>query len=215
MTGSDTMTHYQVLEVDAGATPEQIQAAFRHLMDAFEKDSPAIYSLYRESERRQLVDRIRRAYRILSNTKTRREYDQSLFGEGLLPGPPRRGPDRTAQVLRVVPSPPGSGETPVESPPPVPGELFQDKGPLSGAAFKKMRLDRNRSLAELSGELRIPRRYLEAIETDDYDQLPPEVYVRGFIRAYARALELDERAWVDGYLTCYRHRRGEDEAHVR
>ncbi|MBU1741430.1 MAG: helix-turn-helix domain-containing protein, partial [Proteobacteria bacterium] len=158
---------------------------------------------------------VQQAYRILSNTKTRREYDQWLLGEGLPPRQPRLGPDRGTQALSVVSSPPRAGETPVESPPPLAGELFEDKGPLFGAALRKMRRSRNRSLEELSGELRIPRRYLEAIEADDYDQLPPEVYVRGFVRAYSRALELDERAWVEGYLAGYRRWRGEGEAHDR
>lgn len=211
MNGSVTRSHYDVLEVDVGATPAQIQAAFRHLMDAFEKDSPAIYSLFREPERRKVVDRIRRAYLTLSNTKARREYDRWLVSQGLLPGPPRSGTDRGSPPLKVVPSSPRTEEAPVE--PPVSGELFADQGPLGGAALRTIRRERRRSLEELSGELRIPRRYLEAIEADDYDQLPPQVYVRGFVRAYARALDLDERTWVEGYLAGYGRRRGEDEAH--
>jgi len=209
LNGSVTRSHYDVLEVDAGATPAQLQAAFRHLMDAFEKDSPAIYSLFREAERREVVDRIQRAYLILSNTKTRREYDRWLVGQGLLPDQPRTGPDRG--TLKVVPTPPPTEETSVE--PPVAGELFPDQGPLGGAALRKIRRDRRRGLEDLSGELRIPRRYLDALEDDDYDQLPPQVYVRGFVRAYARALDLDERTWVEGYLAGYQRQRGEEEAH--
>ena len=211
MNGAVTRSHYDVLEVEPGATPAQLQTAFRLLMEAFEKDSPAIYSLFREAERREVVDRIRRAYLILSNTKSRREYDRWLVSQGLLPDQPRTRPDRG--TLKVISSPPPTEETPVE--PPVTGELFADQGPLGGAALRKIRRDRGRSLEELSGELRIPRRYLEAIEADDYDQLPPEVYVRGFVRAYARALDLDEKTWVEGYLAGYGYRSGKDEAHDR
>jgi cytoskeletal protein RodZ len=47
------------------------------------------------------------------------------------------------------------------------------------------------SLEELAQVTRIPLRMLQCIEEDDFDKLPGEVFARGFLRAYARALGVD------------------------
>ena len=47
---------------------------------------------------------------------------------------------------------------------------------------------RGMSVAELSRVTRIPLASLEAIESDRFDELPGEVFVRGFLKAYAQAV---------------------------
>jgi cytoskeletal protein RodZ len=44
------------------------------------------------------------------------------------------------------------------------------------------------SLAELARVTRIPNASLVAMEADRFDELPGEVFVRGFLRAYAQAV---------------------------
>ncbi|MCX7808742.1 MAG: helix-turn-helix domain-containing protein [Deltaproteobacteria bacterium] len=46
------------------------------------------------------------------------------------------------------------------------------------------------SLEEIAQSTRIPLRSLQWIEEDRFDRLPGEVFVRGFLRAYAKALGL-------------------------
>jgi cytoskeletal protein RodZ len=56
-----------------------------------------------------------------------------------------------------------------------------------------LRLERERramSVSELSRVTRIPVLSLEAIESDRFDELPGEVFVRGFLKAYAQAVGL-------------------------
>jgi cytoskeletal protein RodZ len=56
-----------------------------------------------------------------------------------------------------------------------------------------LRLQRERqgvSAAELSRVTRIPLASLYAIESDRFDELPGEVFVRGFLKAYAQAVDL-------------------------
>jgi curved DNA-binding protein CbpA len=197
------LTHYDLLEVGVEATLQQVEESFRRMMDAFDRDSPAIYSLFSEDERRDVVERVREAYRILSNSKNRRDYNRWLVEQGILSHLPRVLPDREARPPSVVPGGPLDGETEI-TPPPTESDLFANEGPLSGAAFRRMRQERGLTLDELAGILRISRAYLEAIEDDEYHNLPPEVYLRGFVRAYARALRLDEEIWSGGYLMGYR-----------
>ena len=55
------------------------------------------------------------------------------------------------------------------------------------------------SLEEISAATRISTRFLEAIEREQWDQLPGGVFNRGFIRAVARFLGLDEDDIVSEY----------------
>jgi cytoskeletal protein RodZ len=55
------------------------------------------------------------------------------------------------------------------------------------------------SLRELSDQTRIARRYLEAIETDDYKELPGGIFNRSFIKAYAKAVGYNEAEAVSAY----------------
>jgi cytoskeletal protein RodZ len=59
-----------------------------------------------------------------------------------------------------------------------------------GALLRRQREQRRMSLHEVSRVTRIPLASLEAIEADRYDDLPGEVFARGFLRAYAQAVGL-------------------------
>ncbi|MGO9839256.1 MAG: helix-turn-helix domain-containing protein [Polyangiaceae bacterium] len=59
-----------------------------------------------------------------------------------------------------------------------------------GGYLKLQRERRRMSAAELSRVTRIPRASIEAIEADRFDELPGEVFVRGFLKAYAQAVSV-------------------------
>ena len=60
-----------------------------------------------------------------------------------------------------------------------------------GTKLRQARLDKNISLIELQQMTKIQKRYLEAIEADQFAQLPGTFYVRAFIRQYAAAVGED------------------------
>ena len=59
-----------------------------------------------------------------------------------------------------------------------------------GQHLRQLREERRMSVAEVSRATRVPVSSVERIEADRFDELPGEVFVRGFLRAYARALEV-------------------------
>ncbi len=59
-----------------------------------------------------------------------------------------------------------------------------------GSTLRQERERRAMSVSELSRVTRIPVLSLEAIESDRFDELPGEVFVRGFLKAYAQAVGL-------------------------
>jgi cytoskeleton protein RodZ len=60
-----------------------------------------------------------------------------------------------------------------------------------GTALKAARERAGMSLGEVADRLKLSIRQLEAIEHDDFQQLPGATFVRGFVRNYARFLRLD------------------------
>jgi cytoskeletal protein RodZ len=59
-----------------------------------------------------------------------------------------------------------------------------------GEHLKQLRESKRMSIAEVSRATRVPVTSVERIEANRFDELPGEVFVRGFLRAYARALEI-------------------------
>jgi cytoskeleton protein RodZ len=60
-----------------------------------------------------------------------------------------------------------------------------------GEFLRRERELRHISLDDVAERTKISRRYLEAIEEGQYDRLPGETFVRGFIRSYAQYVGLD------------------------
>ncbi len=68
-----------------------------------------------------------------------------------------------------------------------------------GEHLKREREMRGVSLEEIAAATRINTRFLEAIESERWDQLPGGVFNRGFIRSIARYLGMDEDSLVAEY----------------
>lgn len=69
-----------------------------------------------------------------------------------------------------------------------------------GEYLRRHREASGKGLDEVARVTRISRRYLEAIETSSFDQLPDETFVRGFLRNYASELGLDTEEVLNRYL---------------
>jgi curved DNA-binding protein CbpA len=95
----------------------------------------------------------------------------------VMPAAPRRKPVSAEDVARMV-----------------------DQLGYTGALLRAVREARGLPLQEVSDTTRISVRYLEAIESDQFDALPSATFVRGYVREMARLLALDEEATVGGYM---------------
>lgn len=59
-----------------------------------------------------------------------------------------------------------------------------------GRFLRERREERRMSIAEIARATRMPASSVERIESDQFDELPGEVFVRGFLKAYAQAVGL-------------------------
>jgi cytoskeleton protein RodZ len=60
-----------------------------------------------------------------------------------------------------------------------------------GRALHDARRARKLEIVRIANELRLPPATIDALERDDFEHLPSPVFVSGYIRTYARLLELD------------------------
>jgi|SRR5579864_4073675 len=70
-----------------------------------------------------------------------------------------------------------------------------------GDRLKKEREQRGVTLEDISLNTKIGTRLLRALEDEKFDQLPGGIFNKGFVRAYARHLGLDENETLADYLT--------------
>jgi len=65
-----------------------------------------------------------------------------------------------------------------------------------GATLRKRRTLRGESLDSIHQHTRIPKRFLEALEENRFQDLPAPVYLRGFLKSYCDHLDVDfEPVW--------------------
>src|ERR1700676_5208722 len=84
------------------------------------------------------------------------------------------------------------------------GIPWQDNVGEFGDKFRKAREKKEISLDDVSNVTKIGARMLRAIEEEHFDQLPGGVFNKGFIRAYAKHLGLNDEEAVSDYLACLR-----------
>lgn len=80
---------------------------------------------------------------------------------------------------------------------PAPATL-DDEQPTVGRILRAARIEQGaKPIADIAHDLRIRPHLLDALENDDYDQLPGLIYAAGFLRSYAQYLGLDGTALVE------------------
>lgn len=94
--------------------------------------------------------------------------------------------------------------TPEDVPPP-------SKVTPPGQLLKEAREAAKLNVEDVARELRMTATKVRDLEADDYDKLHSDTFVRGYLRTYAKLLDLDPGALLDAYLEA-RRAQGWDES---
>jgi len=201
--------HYELLEISADASPLEIRRAYKKTFDLYQDESIASYSFFSEEERKEILSRLEEAYLALINPEIRAAYDQGLIDLGLLEEK-NQYQDKMKVPIPIydfkkihldMPKPMKRQEElkrRVTENPVIQNILAQDT--IAGADLKMIRSEMEVSLEEIAQETNIRFDMLLAIEEEKREIFLPEVYMKGFLKSYARYLQLDENIVINGFL---------------
>lgn len=217
------MNYYDVLGIDTDASASEIGSKYRALKALYEGDL-ATYGLLSDGDREAARNAVEQAYFVLCDTVKRKAYDRELAATGhagpwleiaIAPAPESQ-PEPEDQELSLVPPSVEPQSQAIAQPvaadiaeKPVPADskrqqptlkLMPPDDRLDGSYLRALREMRGVSLESVSQALKITQTQIDCIETHKFDRLPAPVYLRGFLRNYARHLSIDGDRLVKDYM---------------
>jgi len=211
MSTFNTMTYYEILEVSFDATPSEIRQAYQSVLSIYQDDSLVADSFFNGDEKANIIKRIEEAYSVLSDSNRRFIYNQSI----VLPGSEIRLSEQPAEEDKKV--------APIfESPDKTLDKagflkLIQEKAQtasvrnlieeihgssvVNGQQFKQLRMALDISHEKIFELTRIGVSVLKGIEENELGDLPPNVYLKSFLKTYAEILQLDPEAALQGFMS--------------
>ncbi len=186
-------SHHDLLEIDRGATDEEIRRANRRMRDVYAEEALCCYGLYAREELRAVRARLDEAFDVLLDHARRRPYELTVFPEAAL------------ELIEEVPTEARQRELP-------PAPAISPETEFDGSLLRQVRESQGLELKQISRRTKIGLPYLEAMESDDFAALPALVYVRGFVAEVAKCLRLDPVQVAHTYVR--RVKRAEHEGRV-
>ena len=91
----------------------------------------------------------------------------------------------------------------------------EEKRIYPGKLLKEARKKQRRRYRKLSSELGIPEKYLEALEENNFSIMAGPTYVRGYLRAYAKKLDLDPELVITAFERYLKDRRKQEKSSLK
>jgi flagellar biosynthesis protein FlhG len=176
-------SHHDLLEVERGATDEEVRRAYKRAKEIYQHETLSCYGLFDKRSMDALRARLDEAHDVLLDPARRRPYELSVF-------PPTERERAPAEP---------SDDDAARPPPPV---LTPDTE-YTGSLLRAVRESQGIDVVEIVSRTKIGSAYIRAIEEDDFASLPAPVYVRGFVSEVAKFLHLDSAQVSRTYLRRY------------
>jgi curved DNA-binding protein CbpA len=214
----DLGNFYDILEIQADASTKEIHEAYVRLKSAYKKDSLAMYTLMSKEEAQETIKKIEEAYKVLSDENKRESYDLNFKIEDDITFPfdqiisiDRVPPMETpGEDILIAPSTdfaiPGDLKTVSKDKPRQKSSLggieseIEQETEWRGSFIKKVRESKGVSIEDVSEFTKITKRYISAIENEDFDKLPATAYLRGFVLQIAKQLKLPYEKVANTYI---------------
>ena len=204
----DRLNYYEILKIPMTSSYFEIKRAYKDALSLYSEDSIVTYSLFSREEREKIIEDIENAFLTLTDDQKRTAYDQMLVDSGqaetLIP----------STKEQYTSSHPSSTQTNVNE-----SRLFTrvkeklltkdvktqvdeilSKEHLSGDDLKKLRNAVDVKLTEIQYVIKISASVLKAIEENRFEELPPDIYLKSFLKSYAKILQINPQKVIDGYL---------------
>ncbi len=204
----EELNYYELLQVPVNASSFEIRQAYKNLLSIYDENSLATYSLFSEGERKTILGKIEKAFLTLIDNEKRTAYDHSLVSSGEIPKNilTERKRNKAIPIFQI-----NKANTRSDNLERIKKKI-KKKGAeelsrsiltgdvISGEDLKNMRESLGIELEEVFQATKISPTAVQAIEKDDIANLPPTIYLKSFLKAYAEMLQLDTKQIIDGYL---------------
>ncbi|MFO0689409.1 MAG: helix-turn-helix domain-containing protein [Myxococcota bacterium] len=226
MRGIDELDHYEMLEVPRSASPGEIDRAYRMAQETWAEGSLALYSIFEKRDASEIRARLDEAYRVLADPELRASYDQAhrptepaapvaaasesaVAASAAVSRAPARAVNGTS---RATPSAAESARVERVAEAAVSRVFEEDAarydggdedagGEYDGPRLRRTRLFRGYEIDQIADVTKVSGAHLRNIEDENFADLPADVYVRGFVTAYAKTIGLDPVLVVPSYMT--------------
>ncbi len=178
---------YDCFGLKSDASINEVERSFRELRALYNGKSLAIYSLMDEAERQEKLASLQASFDLILQAR---------------PQTRTVGVDRLRAVKDEMPSDSGS-------------KVLVDADPkkMPGLFLKQTRMALGISLREVAERTKISSHYLQSIEDQNFADLPAPVYLRGFIKEFARLMNIpDFSTLIDSFMELYQNEEKEDSS---
>jgi DnaJ-class molecular chaperone len=203
----EDLTYYELFEIPVNASIFEIRQAYRTALSIYGDDSDIAYAFFSKKERAEILERIEEAFATLINHHRRADYDNFLIAKGLI------DPAVLTKKQTKVATPLFSAKSAeVDAVSKKVEKAVGDKNmkaivddicaldAVSGKDLQRMRTAAEITVEDVFEVTRISISTLEAIENDTMEDLPPTIYLKNFLKAYAELFEADPHKIIVGYL---------------
>lgn len=204
----DGLNYYEILKIPMTSSYFEIKRAYKDALSLYNEDSIVTYSLFSNEERDKIIEDIKNAFSTLTDDQRRAAYDRMLVDSGQVETsiPSREKQDSSSPLSSTHAS---VNENHLYSR--VKDKLLTKdvkalsdeillKERLSGDDLKKLRKAVDVKIQEIQNITKIRTSVLKAIEENRFEELPPDTYLRSFLRSYAKILQINPQKVIDGYF---------------
>ncbi len=208
MKSFENLNYYELLEIPVNASFFEIRHAYKEVLSLYDEDSLSTYASFSDERRETLLKKIETAFSTLVDEEKRAEYDKMLLESGKV------DPDeltKTEEKKSIPIFQPGRSiakdhffnkireKIKEEGIKKILDEIHA-KELISGKDLRRLREAIGIELQEIFEVARISVSMLQAIEGNEFLNLPALVYLKNFLKSYAEILRLDPKKIVDGYI---------------
>ena len=203
----EDLTYYEIFEIPVNASPFEIRQAYRNALSIYGDDSDIAYAFFTKEERTRILERIEEAFATLINSHRRAAYDHILVTKKIIdPSSLTKKRPKVATPLFAARSAGGEAVSKKVDKAVKEGKLralvddIHSLNTVSGKDLQRMRSAVGITVEDVFDVTRISISTLEAIENDAIEDIPPTVYLKNFLKAYAELFRADPHKIIAGYL---------------
>lgn len=193
------LNYYEILDLQPNAVPYEIRHAYNAAMQLYQPGSLVSYSFFSEKERREILSLIEKAYQTLINDQLRKEYDDELVRRGEIEAKEETAPEvkKPVSVFHISRGP--AARTVFVSSDALKDRINQSQvikdilaqSALSGQDLKQIRTELGLTIEQIAEETKIRVNHIQSIEEGQAQNLPPAVFLKGFVKSYLKCLGLE------------------------